>query len=271
MTIEQSIDLTRYPLHDMTSDAYKALIANCRHQLKESDCCLLPDFITPEAIRSANAEAVRLGESAYQINHHFAYDDVDDETLERDIDGVPEDHPLRFKSLTKIRFVARDVISKTNPIQTIHTWPNMCQFLEDVLELPKVYTNDCPLSACVFTVAEEGELQDWHFDGTDYVVTLMLEKADQGGDFEFVSGLRKPGEEDDFESITKVIKGTYPNVTRPNINPGTLTLFKGRRSLHRASPVKGDGRRVMGILSYETEPGRTGSSEFLKLFYDRAE
>ncbi|NKB76474.1 MAG: hypothetical protein GKR96_05355 [Gammaproteobacteria bacterium] len=137
------------------------------------------------------------------------------------------------------------------------------------MALPQVHVNECPLSSCVFTVAEAGELQDWHFDGNDFIVTLMLEDSPKGGHFEFATGLRRPNREDDFESISQVIAGKYADVNRPDIRPGTLTLFKGKYSLHRASAVEGEGRRVMAVLSYETTPGRIGGNEYLKLFYGR--
>ncbi len=61
----------------------------------------------------------------------------------------------------------------------------------------------------------------------------------------------------------------YPAVSRPVIKPVTLTVFEGKYSLHRASPVEGGPRPVMAVLSYDTERGKTGTDEYLKLFYDR--
>ena len=117
-------------------------------------------------------------------------------------------------------------------------------------------------------MAEKGELQDWHFDGNEFIVTLMLEAADQGGTFDYVPGLRKPGPIDDYETISDVLKDKYPDVTTLDIQPGTLTLFKGQYNLHRASPVT-QGRRVMAILSYEQEQGKVSTDEYAKLFYGR--
>ena len=269
MNISQIVNLDRYPLDKVDSDAYRDLITDCQQQLAEDGCCLLPEFIRTDALETSRQEAVNLASNSYQMDHYFAYDDVNDDTLSRNLDDLPEDHPLRFKSRTRIRFIARDLLVSENPVKQLHQWPGMCTFLRDTMQLPQVFTNDCPLSSCVMTVAEQGELQDWHFDGTEYIVTLMLEDSPQGGNFEFVPGLRRPDEEDDYENISSVIAGEYTNVICPDIQPGTLTLFKGKYSLHRASPVEGDGRRVMSVLSYETEPGLTGSNNYLKLFYGR--
>ena len=269
MRICNIVNTLRYPLDNLNGSAYRKLISRCRQQLEQDGCCLLPDFLNPNALNTAKQEAIALAKDGFQMNHHFAYDDVNDETLSRNLDSLPKDHPRRFKSLTKIRFIARDLMSPVNPIRRLHDWPNICTFLQDVLQIPAIYPNECPLSSCIFTVAERSELQDWHFDGNHFIVTLMLEDSNEGGHFEFVRGLREPDKEDKFESIAQVINGNYPAVRRPEIKPGTLTVFRGKYNLHRASVVEGNGRRIMAVLSYETEPGKTGTDEYLKLFYDR--
>ena len=36
----------------------------------------------------------------------------------------------------------------------------------------------------------DGCARAWHYDGSDAVVTLMLQKADEGGEFEFAPFIR---------------------------------------------------------------------------------
>ncbi len=120
MSIHDCIDLERYPLDKTDSIAYWNLVAASKQQLDQHGCCLLPDFVRPIAIERARKEAVGHAEVGYQMNHYFSYDDVNDATLDRNLENFPEKHPLRFRSLTKIRFVARDLIDSTNPVQRIH-------------------------------------------------------------------------------------------------------------------------------------------------------
>ena len=269
MNISHIVNTDLYPFDDPGGGTYKALILECREQLEKTGCCLLPNFLNPVALENAKQEAIELASSGFQMNHYFAYDDVDDESLLRNLQFLPMDHPRRFRSLTKIRFVARDLIGRANPIQLVHDWPKMCSFLQDILQGSEIFRNECPLSSCVFTVAERGELQDWHFDGNEFIVTVMLEDSNEGGHFEFVRGLRDADKGDNFESIAEVINGKYPAIERPVIKPGTLTVFRGKYSFHRASAVEDEGRRIMAVLSYETEPGKTGTDDYLKLFYNR--
>ena len=53
-----------------------------------------------------------------------------------------------------------------------------------------------------------------------------------------------------------------PDRTLP-MEPGTLVLFAGRRSLHAVSPVEGPTSRLVALLAYDTRPG-TDSTPLLK-------
>ena len=269
MRPENAINLVDYPLDKLTSTIGNALIVSCREQLAESGSCLLPDFIDSRAVQLALKESLDQLDQAHQVDHEFSYDDVDDQTLAVSPDSLPVDHPRHHKSLTKIRFLARDLLPPSNPLRVIHGWPQLAEFIGSVIG-KVIFPSACPLSSCVVTVAEEGELQDWHFDGADFIVTIMLEEPSSGGNFEYVTDLRSSYGIDDFDGISKVFNGDRQRVQVPNIAPGTLTLFKGRFNLHRAAPVDPGSRRVMAVLSFETEPNKTGSAAFLKLFYGRS-
>ncbi len=269
MSIEKIIELKCYPLDQLDGVAGAILVNDCRHQLEQTGCCLLPDFMLPAYLDMALWDGLSLYENAHPVNHAFAYDDVDDESMSIPLDTLPADHPRHHKSLTKIRFVARDLLDKNNPLLALHRWSGMTEFIGKVMQ-HQIYPLACPLSSCIITIAEEGELQDWHFDSCEFIVTIMLEKPHSGGSFEYVRNLRTADGADDFDGISRILKGDRDPVTRPDIEPGTLTLFKGQFNLHRAAPVDPGSRRVMAVLSYEREPNKTGTSDYLKLFYGRS-
>ena len=268
--IEKIVNLERYPLDRLDSDDGRAFVDACHAQLDASGACLLPDFIQPAALEQALTEADAVVGQGFQVDHYFAYDDDGDAKLREPIESLPPDHPRRYRSLTRIRFVARDLIDDASPVRALHDWDGMTRFIGEVMRMSPIYPSACPLSSCIYTVAEDGELQDWHFDGNEFIVTLMLEAAAEGGHFEYVTGLRNPARGDDFEQIAGVLGGNHDRVLCPPIVPGTLTLFRGRYNLHRASPVSPGSRRIMAILSYENRPGVTGTPDYLKLFYGRS-
>lgn len=269
MRMDQIVELERYPLDRLEGAACRDLVERCRAELEETGCCLLPGFLTPEAIAAALADADAALPRAHQVDFITTYDEGYPNPHGEPLDSLPADHPRRHPSPTYIRFIAKDLIRDGDPVKDLFHWPNMIEFAGGILGMSAIYPFACPMAGCIFTVAEKGELQDWHFDANDFIVTIMLEDAEKGGDFEYVPGLRTPDADDDFEGVRRVFGGKHPGVIRPGIEPGTLTIFRGRYNLHRASPVEGEGRRVMAVLSYEDTPDRVGVPKFQKQFYGR--
>ena len=263
------VDLDRYPLDRLTGPDGNAFLSDCRSQLAGTGACVLHRFLRPGALAAALSDAETALTRAHQVDHAFAYDYDYDNPDAVPLESLPPDHPRHFSSLTRIRFIAKDLIPDSDPVKRLFHWPPMAAFVAAALGMPAAYPSACPLSGCVFTVAEAGELQDWHFDSNNFIVTLMLRDSPSGGSFEYVPGLRAPGRDDDFDGVSRALAGDRRSVIRLNSEPGTLTLFKGRYNFHRASPVEGDGRRVMAVLSYEDAPDLIGVDTHLKLFYGR--
>lgn len=269
MDIREIVDLDRYFLDRLSGPEGSQFLSHCRSQLAETGSCLLPGFLRPEALAAALSDADAALPLAHQVDHAFAYDYDYHNSEAPPLESLPPDHPRHFSSLTRIRFIAKDLIPDGDPVKRLFHWPPMAAFVAAALGMPAAYSSTCPLSGCVFTVAEAGELQDWHFDSNEFIVTLVLQDAPCGGSFEYVPSLRAPGRDDDFDGVGRALAGDRRNVMRLKSEPGTLTLFKGRYNFHRASPVEGAGRRVMAILSYEDGPDRVGVDSHLKLFYGR--
>jgi hypothetical protein len=53
------------------------------------------------------------------------------------------------------------------------------------------------------------------------------------------------------------------------LEPGDLQLFRGRYSLHRVAPLKGQRRRYVAIFSYVEEPNMVGAPERTEQLYGR--
>ncbi len=246
------VNLARYPLDNLDSDAGKAFTKRCRDEIERTGACLFPDFITEATLNSWLTTARQSESGAHQVEHNFSYGAAGEGT-EFDPATLPADDPRGYRSHTAMKFIAKDRIVGDSSIKALHDWKPMAEFVQSVMGQP-AHPSACPLSGLVFTIAYETEEQDWHFDANDYIVTLMLQRPSGGGHFEYIPGLRTPDGEDDYETINTVHNGTCPDVIRPPIRPGTLTLFKGRYNYHRASPVTGEQPRVMAIFAFEREP-----------------
>jgi len=104
-------------------------------------------------------------------------------------------------------------------------------------------------------VEGEGDTDSWHYDGNDGVVSLLLQKADEGGEFEYAPYVRTP-EDNHFDDVAKVLSDPQRHAVRPPLEPGTFVFFNGNMSLHRVTAVgKTTKPRMILLFSYDRSPG----------------
>jgi len=69
-----------------------------------------------------------------------------------------------------------------------------------------------------------GEHLLWHFDQTDFVVSILLQDCEAGGDFEYAPNIRSAGAEN-YDRVRRLLDGDRSDVVRLDMAPGTLALF----------------------------------------------
>jgi hypothetical protein len=239
------VDLDRYRLFD---EVERARIVECARQTMASDgYAMLPNFIRPAAIAAMRAEVQGGLASAHRRDILMgAYDDV--------ASGAGPDHPSRRTSPYTMWVVATDQLPATGATLALFEWDPLTRLIADILAIPALYRVEDPLLRCVATVLREGDQHGWHFDGNDFVVSLLLQGAKAGGEFEFAPNIRSDGSEN-YDEARSVMDGSSTLTKRISVQPGTLMLFCGKRALHRVSPVQGDRQRIIALFSYDTEPG----------------
>jgi hypothetical protein len=142
--------------------------------------------------------------------------------------------------------------------------------IEAVLDRGPIFRYADPFGALNLAVMGEGDQLQWHFDQTDFVVSLAIQSAEAGGDFEVVPRIRSAGDER-YEEVAWVLDGDRGRVETLPMRAGTLLVFEGRHSLHRVSPVHGGRWRHVGLLAYDTKPGTMGSDLLRADRYGRTE
>jgi len=251
------IDLDRYPILALDSPAGQALLRDARMQIADIGACELPDFIYPEAVARMCADTQALAPEAHRhAGVETAYLDIPDFDL-------PEDHPRRMLVEYSLGAVAYDLVPDASPLRLLYEWNPLMHFIGEVLERRPLYRYADPLGALSLAVMYDGDNLGWHFDQTDFVVSLALQDCDEGGDFEVVPRLRTPDDEN-YDEVRDALLGHAQNQLTLPMRPGTLLIFEGRYSLHRVSPIKGDTDRLVALLAYDTKSG-TCASELLQM------
>jgi hypothetical protein len=259
------IDLAQYPLDRPGSAEYLAVVKRCREQLVATGASIMRGFLRPAAIELALAGTDALIPAAHhsEIENGSPY-------LELPEDHWPAGHPRLMHGPTSLSATAYDRFPAKDPIRRFYESDVVMEFLAAALDRPRLYRYDDPLGALNLAVMEAGDQLWWHFDQTDFVVSVALQSSKGGGDFEYVPNIRT-GDDERYDAVARLLTGSGEGAVRLPMEPGTLVLFQGRYSIHRVTPVEGDLPRLVALLAYDTKPG-TCSSELLRAFrYGRTE
>ena len=76
----------------------------------------------------------------------------------------------------------------------------LLNFVSDCLDIAPIFKWDDPLARCTYSIMNSKNYFPWHFDSNEFTLSILIQKADQGGDFEYVPNLRKPNDEN-FDEV----------------------------------------------------------------------
>lgn len=227
-----------------------------RAQMAATGACEIPGFVRPEALAAFIEDARRLAPLAHRSSGlGTVYLGFPDESF-------PLDHPQQWLGDYALEAVAYDLFPADSVIRRLFEWPELTKFVAAILGIDAVYPYADPLGALNLAVMTGGEQLQWHFDQTDFVVSLAIQDADEGGDFEVSPQIRTAGDEH-YDDVARVLAGERGSVVTLPMTPGTLLVFAGRNSIHRVSPIAGTTPRLVALFGYDSKPG-TMSSELLK-------
>lgn len=259
--ISQVIDLDRYPIH-VDGEARRQLVADVQKDVRSVGCAVIKQFVKSSAIVALVAE----GDSIAHLGHrNFNRTNPYFTQLPPDL---PDAHPLRRFYDRSNAFVPADNFGDDSIIRAMYEWPSFAPFIQEVLEEPSFFRYADPLADVVINLAEEGNGFPWHFDTNNYTVTLAIQNAEQGGEFEYSPNLRTPTYEN-YDGVGRVLDGDQTLIHSLHLEPGDLQIFKGRYSLHRVTPLSGPTMRYVAIFSFTEMEGVVGSPERTKQLYGR--
>ena len=259
-TAEQFINLKDYPI-DQDNAERSSLLASARRDLQNDGCAVLKNFLTKQGIEALVSETDSVSQQAHKsFNRTNVYFTKDDSTL-------PRNDPRRQFFDRSNSFIPADNFAPDGPLRQVHNFVGFETFIKEALQEPHFYRYADPLADVIVNMAEEGNGFPWHFDTNNFTVTLALQNADAGGEFEYAPAIRKDGE--NFQEVSRVLNGTSDKVVSLRLEPGDLQLFRGRYSLHRVAPLFGKTPRYVAIFSYVEEPNMVGAPERTKQLYGR--
>ena len=224
--LQKLINLSNYPI-DQPSDKLNIVINRARNDLKKDGCAIIRGFLSKEGV----SELIKETTSVAHYAHHSsaltnAYFTADDPCL-------PKSHPKRQFFERSNAFIPADNFAKSGALRNIFDHEGFDEFIRACLNEPedRFFRYADPLADAIVNVSSEGNGFPWHFDTNNFTVTLAIQNATAGGEFEYAPMIRQKDE--NFTEVSKVLKGQSQMVKSIVLKPGDLQLFKGRYSLHR--------------------------------------
>ncbi|MEM7195126.1 MAG: 2OG-Fe(II) oxygenase [Pseudomonadota bacterium] len=258
-TLGNIIDEHKFPLR---SQQFRN---RCRQTLDRDGALVLPEFLLSNVIDAIREEG--------EAQRHLAYFTVSDHNiyLTPPDPKYADNHPRNRRVSSSKGCITDDQIPPESALRQLYNATDFRDFLCDVLGENCLYEYGDPLSSINLHYASEDQELGWHFDNSSFAITLMIQSAKQGGEFEFVKDVRDADAgEMNFDRAADVLDGKVPT-QKLSMGAGTLVLFRGRNSMHRVTPTIGEQTRMLVVLAYNTEPGISLSESARMTFYGRTE
>ena len=194
------VDLDMYPIDDLDGDGGLALVAQCQAQLAAEAACHPARLHPPRgrrrdgpAGRRAGLEGVDLGPDPHGL-------------LRAGREQAPADHPRARTVRSAKHGIAYDYIPAGAPLRRLYESDDLSRFIALVLDKPVLYRSADPLDALQITTFWPGDELGWHFDRSEFSVTVMYQPAGSGGDFVYAPGLRSD-DDPNYDGVQRMLAG----------------------------------------------------------------
>lgn len=272
--ITNYINYSKYPINQFENDAdgrYGSLLRDSIEQINESGFVSLPSFLlldAVDALTSCILELEKDGVGFYATDSHNVFLDADEQS------GVLSQlHPSRIQLNSSKHIInASDLLlAKEAPnLDEIFMSQPVLNFISSVMET-KLYPSTDPFGKFYANIFREGDGLNYHFDRSEYSISLILQPSEEGGEFQFLPNSRTivEGWDEMIVDIDDIAEAVAPHsleIKRPKLAAGDLYLFRGQNSLHRVSEIQ-KGTRINIIVTYNTEPNVRLNKYTLRKFF----
>ena len=263
------IDLTAYPIDARGSARYDAVVDRARTDLRSVGCAVIRGFVNPSATTALSDEIVARKHTTHystQLMNPYFHTTPDS--------AFPDHHPVNTFIERSSGFIPGDSWDPSGVMAGLFRSDAVTAFVRDCLEVAQLYCYADPLAGLTANILEPGQQFTWHFDTNDFAVTVLVDKAEAGGAFQYVPAIRS-GTAEGFDAIQRVLDsgpdaGARPEVHTLDLKPGDLQIFRGRYSLHRVERVpRGSTPRHAAIFAYTEQPGVIGRLERTQQLFGR--
>lgn len=240
------VDLNRYPLDRPGTTPWQVLVDNCRAELDQNGMFNLHGLMHADVaakVATTLTPQFKTQSFRHERDHNVYFANVPD---------LAPDHPALTRFHTSNNTLCADQIAGS-PLLKLYEWPEFATFLAATMALPTLHTMPDPLARVNVMSYHEGQALNWHFDRSHFTTTLLLQAPEQGGAFEYRTGLRSDTDPN-YDGVAALLAGQDFEMHQMMVPPGTVNVFRGKNTAHRVTPVVGDTARMIAVFSYYQRP-----------------
>ena len=229
--------------------------------LNDKGILIFNSFIGSDGLKILQKEANELKEQSYRSSSEYnVY------ISEYDNDFSPNSPRNRIMSTSK-KCIPNDLIPNHSILQKIYDSPLVRSFFLDLLNKDELHPYEDPLSSININYYDKGDALGWHFDNSDYTITLLIKNCLKGGVYEFFNDMRYKNDKEDYDLVEKILDKKVKG-TRVNSLEGDLMIFNGNKSIHQVTAVE-EGERILVTFNYNETKGVSLSEQSRRTFFGR--
>ena len=234
-----------------------------RHKelLDKNGILIFNSFISDVGLKILKKEAGELKKDSYKSSSEYNV------YISEFDDNFPKNSSRnRIMSTTK-KCIPNDLIPKNSILQKIYDSPIIRSFFLDLLNKEELHPYEDSLSSININYYDKGDALGWHFDNSDFTITLLVKNCSKGGVYEFFNNIRYKDKKENYDFVEKILDKKVKG-TKVNSLEGDLMIFKGNTSIHQVTAVE-EGERVLVTFNYNETKGVSLSEQSRKTFFGR--
>ena len=189
-SLSNIVDLVKYPIHDLQSPKIKKVIEKCKTELDSDSCSVIPNFILPNSLNVMKKELEQQLDEVY-----MSKESINAYLYAKDDPTLPKDHPKRIFMDRFNGYLNSDCFEKNSEMKFLYETEELLKFVSACLGITPIYRWADPLACHAYNVMEPDGILPWHFDSCEFTLSLMIQKPEEGGIFEYCPNIREPGKE----------------------------------------------------------------------------
>jgi len=230
-------------------------------KLEKDGILIFNSFIGTDGLKTLQDEANDLKKHSYRSSSEYnVYISEYDNTFS-------SDSPRNRIMSTSKKCIPNDLIPKDSILQRLYDSSFLKDFFCDLLDKENLYPYEDSLSSININYYDKGDALGWHFDNSDYTITLLIKNCTKGGVYEFFNDMRYKDGKEDYAFVEKILDNEVSG-TKIDSFEGDLMIFKGNKSIHQVTAVE-EGERILVTFNYNEKIGVSLSEKSRKTFFGR--